>query len=326
MADPTTNITTRPEADAVIDVMQRLHGLTTQPVFEQRKTEDGRMIIDVLSVPKGMEVRSIKAFIDEYRQQPERRTGTATLTDLDSIVDHANRFKDADSAIFAHDDRKTPRLTVVLNYHRQGQGDPRFGDHRAVYAFPLSDEWQAWTAIAGKKFGQADFAEFLDERFLDVAPVPDWLVPDGGAQPSNDAERRLADAVARMQARVATPQQVLELSRGLAITENTFAESKINTDTGEAVISFKNEQADAAGQKVKVPNLFLIIIPVFRSGPAYLMAVRLQYRLAAGRITWFLTVARMDEVFDHAFREAAEDARDRTSLPLFFGAPEAARS
>lgn len=30
-----------------------------------------------------------------------------------------------------------------------------------------------------------------------------------------------------------------------------------------------------------------------------------------------------DRIFDHAFREACEDARARTELPLFYGQPEA---
>jgi uncharacterized protein YfdQ (DUF2303 family) len=318
MADPiTTNVSAKPEAQAIIETMKDLGGATLMSVDNWGGTS-----LDVLILPNGKTVRSVKPFIDEYRLWPERRTGTATLTDIESFIDHANRFKDADSAIFARDDRKSPSLTAVLNYHRKGEADPRFGDHRAIYPFPLSDEWQAWTGAAGEKFGQGDFAAFLDDRILDIAPVPEWALPDTGVTPSTDSEIRLADAITRMGGTIATPQRVFELSRGLAVTESSAVENRVNLDTGEAVIAFKNEHTDGAGQKVKVPNLFMIVIPVFKGGPAYLMAVRLQYRIAGGKVVWLLAVSRMDEAFDHAFHEAADKARAATALPLFYGTPE----
>ena len=40
---------------------------------------------------------------------------------------------------------KSPSLLAVYDYNHGGEkGDPRFGQHRASYSFPLSDEWQAW--------------------------------------------------------------------------------------------------------------------------------------------------------------------------------------
>ncbi|MDE8453326.1 DUF2303 family protein, partial [Klebsiella pneumoniae] len=81
---------------------------------------------------------------DQYRTNPLRRAGTATMLSLDSLIDHVNRFKDADTVVFADDSRSAPSMTAVLDYHRAGaSGDPRFGKHRSLYAFPLSDEWKA---------------------------------------------------------------------------------------------------------------------------------------------------------------------------------------
>ena len=134
-----------------------------------------------------------------------------------------------------------------------------------------------------------------------------------------------ATPVLRLGGRVATPEKVFELSKGLAITENSQVENRVNLDSGEATIAFQAEHRDGTGQKVKVPNLFMIAIPVFRNGPAYLMAVRLRYRLSAGKLTWAVSIARMDEAFDHAFHEAAEQARAGTELPLFYGVPEGTR-
>src|ERR1700751_2868088 len=54
----------------------------------------------VLVLPPGLRVHSLKKLLDEYRQHPERRKGTAELTALDSLIDWTQRFKDDESALF----------------------------------------------------------------------------------------------------------------------------------------------------------------------------------------------------------------------------------
>ena len=68
---------------------------------------------------------------------------------------------------------------------------------------------------------------------------------------------------------------------------------------------------------------FLLAIPVFRGGDLYQIAVRLRYRVQGGAVSWSFELHGADRSFDHAFREACEDARARTELPLFYGQPEA---
>jgi hypothetical protein len=74
---------------------------------------------------------------------------------------------------------------------------------------------------------------------------------------------------------------------------------------------------------VKVPNLFLIGIPVFEGGPLYRIPVRLRYRLAGGRVTWIVRRYRPEAVFKDAFDEALARIGEATGLPVLRGAPEA---
>ncbi|TSD89102.1 DUF2303 family protein [Mycobacterium sp. KBS0706] len=311
---------TQAEAAAVAGLVKDLHNPQVLSVPHVSPGEAGDVPFIVL--PKGMEAKSLQPFLDETRVRPKRRTGTATLADLDSFIDHVNRFRDDQSAIFADAKDGTPQLIGVIDYHEGGDGLPRHGTHRALYPFPLADEWKAWVAIDGQKLAQVDFASFLEERILDIAPVPLWATPMSDVVPSTPAEQKLRSMIDRLGGRVAGPEQVLELSRGLAIAENAQAEQRVNLDSGEATLFFKSEHVGQDGQKVRIPNLFLITIPIFQLGAVYQLAVRLQYKLRSGSISWFLSIVRAREAFDDAFREAAERARVECGLPVFYGTPE----
>jgi uncharacterized protein YfdQ (DUF2303 family) len=253
---------------------------------------------------------------DTYRSNPLRRAGTAELTSLDSLIALAQRFSDDDSAIFANDDRKAPALTVVLDYHRIGaDSDPRFGKHRAHFAFPLSDEWKAWTGNNANPFKMVEFAEFLEDRVIDVL----YIIPE---------EDELSDDLKKFinagggDALIATPQKLVELSRGLQVHESSAVREVRHLSSGEAQISFTSEHTDANGEPLRIPSLFLIGIPVFRNGPIYRIAARLRYRKTPAGVVFWYDLWRTDRVFDHAFKEACERAEAETELPLFFGKPE----
>lgn len=285
-----------------------------------------------LVLPSGKKLESLKPLLDEYLTQPERKKGTAKLTTLTSLIEHINRFKDGESAVFANDDRKAPSITAVLDYHQSGAtGNPRFGQHRAHYAFPVSDEWQAWMKSNGEMMDQADFAAFMEDRIADVLHPPldlDKVDADqisqrmaGGDFSDRTPDEQLAYLAKQLKGKFASPSAIMELSRGLSIRANNSVKQAINLPTGEATISFETTHSDATGNSITVPNLFLIGIPVFRGDARYRIAARLRYRLIGG-IKWFYELYRHDLVFDDAFTKACAQVKDKTLLPLFYGSPE----
>ncbi len=367
--DVTHNTT---EAQAVADIVERLHGADVISISDPRGIAPA---VPVLLTPKGLLLTSLKKTLDEYLPRPERRQGTATLLDLDSFVDHVNRFKDGDSVVFADNrwqapepaanDREkqerdrlpnkgwtTPKLLALLDYHeacnvrldggdlvpvQQESGEaplPRFGQHRAAYEFPLSDEWMAWMEMNGQQMLQGDFAAFLEERALDLAPPPTLDGTFNGQAPdlpetASESERKRAEFMealrtmtARLKATWAGPEKMMDLSRNLKITEHNRVEAASNIANGTGALVYVSEHTDEKGETVQVPGLFLISIPVFRGGPSYLIPVRLRYR-AKGTVVWFYDTYRHDKVFEHAFAEACTRVRERTELPLLVGLPEA---
>lgn len=294
---------------------------------------DGVPVQVIVSPGQGANVASLKKFVDEYRDRPERREGTAAMQDLPSFIAHVNRFKDVDSALFLDaSNRDKPTLTAVLDYHeRVNDPDgapepghhpdslPRFGKHRTLYAFPVSDEWTAWQAKNGKPMEQGIFAAFIEERGIDILPPP---VFDGEL---SESDKSLKQVASLLRGKFAGPERMMDLSRGLAVYETSKVRAATNLSSGEGSVVFETEHADENGQKLEVPNLFLIGIPVFKLGTRYRVLVRLRYRKQDGKLSWYYDLYRADLVLDDALATAAEVARAKTGLPLFYGKPESSR-
>ena len=88
-------------------------------------------------------------------------------------------------------------------------------------------------------------------------------------------------------------------------------------------VQYEASHTDGSGQPIKVPNLFMIAIPVFDRGDVFRIAARLRYRTLGGRVEWFYDLYRADKVFRVAIDEAAAFAATNTGLPMFSGTPEA---
>ena len=258
-------------------------------------------------------------FFDEYRQRPKAYAGAAHLTRAQSFIDHVNRFKDSQSALFALDNMTSPRLTAVLDYNDSRNDDdlpihgPRFGQHRTQFAFPLSEEWKVWTGKNKQVMNLGGFAEFIEDRFVNVE-----LVTDAASLNADIQELLGAYGVDGL----ASPSKLIELSRGLKVHVKDEVTNAVNLASGEAEVQFKSEHTDKYGNKLSVPSLFVINIPIFAQGDIYRIAARLRHRVADGGLKFWYELWGIKRVFEAAFTEVCETARDATELPLFYGTPE----
>lgn len=260
-----------------------------------------------------------ESIFDQFRTNPKRRLGTANMLSLDSFIEHVNRFRDDDTVVFADNNRSAPKLTAVLDYHEAGaENAPRFGDHRTHFNFPLSDEWKAWQAKNAEPMKMVDFAHFLEDRIIDVMPHGLINLTDDAkiyidtlGNPNTDYAKKIAD-----------PAKLMELATGLQIFENSVVKEANKLASGESQIEFTTEHTDAAGQKLNIPQLFVLGIPVFKNGLPYQIIARLRYRKMGGQIVFFYELWRTDRVFDHAFDEAVERVREEVGRPVLIGHPE----
>lgn len=311
--------------DALVAAAQATHQpqLMELPPLDLSKAQ-------ILLHPEGMQITNLADHMDRFRLVPVRRKGTSQALDLDALIRITNRFKDANSVVFADPNIDKPSLTAIFNYNPEGgdsKDSARFGDHRCIYRFPYSKQWNIWKGSDATVMKQAEFAAFVEDNVADVLMPSETLLGDikaratGGDFGERTADEELAYLISLHGGELATPNKLLELSRGLTAFENMKVTDARSLQSGETQIQFASEHKDEAGGKLKVPNFFLIAIPVFLNGPLYRIAVRLRYRLTPN-VVWFYQMYRLDKVLDHVFTEACTRVMELTELPLYRGHPE----
>lgn len=253
------------------------------------------------------EFDSLKRLAEEWRLHPERKTGTAHVDTLQSFIDLTMRHATADSVIFADTNWRAPALTAVIDYHKVESADAQWLKHRVHYAFPLSEQWKAWVAMNGKPMAQADFAQFIEDNIADLSS-PDAL--------------EVTDYEAKFATKIATPSELVALSRGLAVRVESKAVSSVVLQSGEGEIVWDEVHQGVDGKKLKVPGLFMLAIPLFHMGEIQRVPVRLRYRVREGSTVWFYQIYRPDVAVTERVLDDYEDAMNATGLPGFIGKPE----
>lgn len=265
-------------------------------------------------------VRVMKpAEFDEWNDKPRFRKGMASLFDLTSFIGHVNRYKDKDTIVFADNNRDHPSLTAVLDYHKAGsEAEPRFGHHRSLFNFPLSDQWKKWTGMDGKKMKMADFAEFIETYVGDIMPAHLASESDEDEQVNTFVEAQGGTD------RIADPATMMQLSVGLTINENAAVINATRLQTGEGELSLKveSEAYNRAGEKITVPTMFALGIPVVANGPEYRLFARLRYRRQGESVVFWYDLWRTDKVFDRAFDGAIDSVQQETGVTVWLGKPE----
>lgn len=256
--------------------------------------------------------RGVKALFEEWRGAPERKKGTAKVNTLQSFSDLTNRHKTEDSVIFADTNWRNPSLTAIIDYHEIANGGvAAFGQHRIHYPFPLTDEWKAWIKINGEALDQTAFAEFIEDHRAELAaPHEDeityWEETLGG--------------------KLAYPNELQMLSRGLKINADVKASSAVTLQTGEGEISWEetHQARNNQGQKIVVPSLFMLQIAPFEQGEKARVPVRLRYRMppGGGAVKWIVMLYRPDIYITEEVIRNLERAANKTELPTFQGTPE----
>lgn len=249
---------------------------------------------------------SIRQLVEEWRHSPERRKGTAVVDTLEAFIDLANRHKDADSALFGAAVWPSPSLTAVIDYHR-ADGEARFGEHRISYPFPVTEEFAAWAGNDGRAMEQAEFAAFIEEHLAELAAP-------------FDTEKAELERLFKVS--VATPQDVLMLSRDLEVHVGAKIKRQERMQSGERVLTFEEAHTDASGQPVRIPGAFVLSLPAFVDGAPVRIAARLRYRAGGGGVMWSYHLYRWRDMLRQAVCEALDDAARETGLPAYLGKPE----
>lgn len=260
-------------------------------------------------LPAGRRVESLKPILDQFLTKPERRKGTIKLSTQESLIAISLRFASDASVLFANPDPAKPSFTIVFDYTPPGEKGTDWHQHRAVYAPILAEEWAAWREKDGEFMPSGEFAAFIEERIGDLVL-------------KHESDEGADEYAALVDGKFASPSELLVLSRGLEVNVNAKVKQATRLSSGEISVVYDEAHVDGDGRPIRVPQLFLISIPVFYGGDKRRIVVRLRYRVTQSGIMWAYQLVSPDAVFTAAIEDAAETIQEGTELPLFFGSPE----
>lgn len=290
---------------AVIDFLKAHHEPKVVEVGE------GAQKTAVLVLPSGMAAKPITDFTDKLLEKPRRKTGTFAIETLESFCAFVASHKEASSTVFVAP--KTGGMTAVLNFHETGATGQRFGDLRVTYEPVKAEQWNTWTGKSGALQELPDFAEFVDTNILDISEPP----PRDSQDPLDQGLLDLAKAYSTT---IAEKAKVIELSRGLRVHVKDEVETALDPASGEMTMNFKSEHTGRDGNKLEVPGLFCITIPVFDRGAVYRLPCRLKYRALGGRVGFIYQIVNQEKAREHAVNQMVDKVKTETALPVVFGA------
>lgn len=239
-------------------------------------------IIPYAVVPNDAEINDLEHLLPH----PVRARAEVTAKSSDTFAAYMNRFKSEPSAIFA--DAESFSLVGILDYHAPEEA--AFREHRVCYMAPRSLEWKTWRGASGKKMTQAEFAQFVEDNVIDIRS------PAGAA--------------------------VLEVSRNLQAKKKVEFGSAIRLADGAQQFSY-SETVDGTTAKgsIKVPEEFMLGIPVFLGGEPYDVRARLRYRIDSGNLQLWYELYRPEYIERDAFNAICDEVNTATRIVIWQGIP-----
>jgi len=226
-------------------------------------------------IPDGYKLENTESLLET----PNRIRENVKLTRAESFWGYVNDFKNDGSLIFANAATRT--FIAVLDYHRSDT-EPRWGSHVATLSLPFSAEFTAWGKNDRKPLSQQDFAEWLEDRLIDVTE------PEGA--------------------------KLLTIASALEATKTLKFKSATRLDNGDSALSFEETTSGA----VKIPATFTLGIPVFEGEEPIEIQCRLRYRIDGGLKFTYL-MEDPSEIVRKRFIEIGKRIESETECQLVFG-------
>ena len=180
---------------------------------------------------------------------------TTQAHDVYTFVALAKRAQMPQSVLFH--DRTNGRIEFVVDYHSAAAEsdednpiEPGLKQHRIVLVRTPTLAWEAWRTHNGVKMTQDAFAEFLDERAIDV------VKPSGA--------------------------DMLELARSFHATRTATFSRAMQAGSGDVQLQWRQQTTAGAGEGagiVTVPSEFLIEVEPWYGAPRLALRALFRYRL-----------------------------------------------
>jgi uncharacterized protein YfdQ (DUF2303 family) len=254
--------------------VQALHDL-----LQQTKTLDVEGV-PVIVAPPGFQVQTLERLQEISAPRGIKRQATAN--DVRGFIDYVNLYKVENVTHVYAGAAATPMLLARIDDHAPDA--PSHVLHSAAFSCPTTHEWNVWTKGANQRFGQVEFAEFVERNVRDI------IEPNGAT---------LLTAVLNFQ------------DHGSAKFQ-----SAVRLANGRVQFSFiEKDEAD----KMEFPERLKLALPVFEGADgAYQLAVKLRYRIKrdddSGSLILWYELDRPDLVLRQAYDDLIASVEIKTGI------------
>lgn len=232
-------------------------------------------------VPQGWTVLQFNP--EMHADIPSRKRASVKFSESASFAEYVKVFGGPGTRIFC--ERTVAKFEAVIDYHLAAEGGQRWGCHRAHLELRRTPEWQAWLKMDKQKFGQLQFAEFLEDQ------TP-WIVRPEAAN-------------------------LLEIALNLEQTSKTQFKSTARLQDGARTFHFEDERNTPT--QVRIPESFELALAPFDGSMRHVVKARLRYRVQDGALIFFYVLINPELVEREAVETAIGTIQTHTGLDVLIG-------
>lgn len=259
----------------------------------QEAVEPHRIDAGLYVLPSSGEVIDLRAELETQRPTPDRKTGTRTVSDVDSLVGYLAKHGVLATELWGAPDAGTIRAVINAHDHADTElghdhhGLPGWGDHTATLQLRHTPDWKDWTKNDGQLMNQTQFSEFIEDH------LPNFVTPTGA--------------------------DMLELAQTFQATTKVDFDSSQRLKSGETQVTYKEDTSATAGKKgtIAIPDTFTVGVQVYERGDAYKVDARFRYRLNGGQLALGYRLTRPRDVLLTAFDGVVAQVTEETGRAVW---------
>lgn len=265
---------------------------------------DGRIFAAIPKGPnQGYELRDISTENVAEVVKPKSVIEHIDLQTTGSMIEYVNRFKNADTVLFANIDADS--IQAIIDYHKAPEANvtgevaegvnpgrdpsPELASHRATLDLPKSQEWNTWVGNSEKLMSHVDFATFLEENGIDI------ITPAGGA--------------------------LLDLCRDLQVKSGMNFNTSVRS--GDYVeVEYQKAEDVSTKDNLQLPTQITIQIPVYFGEPPVTLVAFLRRKISEGKLYLGYKLSRYEQARQRDFHRIVDAVQTHVDLTTVYGSPE----